>query len=171
MRNSRDVYFLVYDPREDQGLQGRSALDYRFVLDGLWTVDPLNPRQFRDSRGILVSSVDLPASAGSFVSSPLVKGDGEVEFVYRGAPGARISVVGNFNNWDPFMHPLKEDPQRNGFYRLRLRLPPGAVYYSFMVGAEKVNDPLNPKVAVYKDGESCSWVENSRAAPPPFRES
>lgn len=169
LRNSRDVYFLVYEPRQDAGLQGRTALDYRFILDGLWTVDPLNTRQFRDNRGVLVSTLDIPAATGTFINSPLVSGNGEVEFVFRGAPGARISVVGSFNNWDPFMHPLREDSQVPGIYRVRLRLPSGPVYYSYMVGAEKVNDPLNPRVATYKDGESCSWIENTRAAPAPFR--
>ena len=168
-RNSKDIYFYVYEPRSDLGLEGRKTLDYRFILDGLWTVDPTNPHKVRDNRGIFVSAVDFPSNLGNFLDSPLVQGNGEVEFVFRSATGRRISVVGNFNNWDPFMHPLDEDQTQAGIYRIKLKLPPGQVFYSFMVGAEKVNDPLNPRMATYDDGESCSWIENRLQPASPFR--
>jgi 1,4-alpha-glucan branching enzyme len=37
-------------------------------------------------------------------------------------PG-KVSVVGDFNSWDPFAHPLR--PRRNGTRSAVLTLPPG----------------------------------------------
>ena len=43
--------------------------------------------------------------------------------MFRGKPGRRVSLVGDFNNWDPFMDPLDETSP--GSYSVTLRVPAG----------------------------------------------
>ena len=58
------------------------------------------------------------------------------------APSAkRVSVVGNFNGWDPQAHPLR-GPDRFGVWSLSVPLPPGHYRYLFVVdGVRWVMDP------------------------------
>jgi 1,4-alpha-glucan branching enzyme len=48
----------------------------------------------------------------------------KVDFVLpQGAVPGEVSVVGAFNGWDPFAHPLR--PRRNGTRSAVVTLPPG----------------------------------------------
>ncbi len=48
----------------------------------------------------------------------------KVSFVLpRDAVAGNVSVVGDFNGWDPFAHPLQ--PRRNGTRSAAVTLPPG----------------------------------------------
>ena len=56
------------------------------------------------------------------------------------ASGAEsVRLVGDFNNWNASMHPMRRQP--DGSWRLRLRLPRGRHYYQFLVDGEPVLDP------------------------------
>jgi hypothetical protein len=49
----------------------------------------------------------------------------KVNFVLpKDAVAGKVSVVGDFNGWDPFAHPLQ--PRRNGTRSAVVTLPPGA---------------------------------------------
>ena len=54
----------------------------------------------------------------------------------------RVSVVGTFNGWDPYMNRLR-GPDTDGFYSIRLSVPRGPHYYYFMIDGQRVLDPLN----------------------------
>ena len=54
----------------------------------------------------------------------------------------RISVVGTFNNWDPFSDPLT-GPDDDGFYTLTRPVAQGVHYYYFLIDGRRVLDPLN----------------------------
>lgn len=78
--------------------------------------------------------------AGSRASGPLADGPVPVQFVLH-APGARsVSVVGDFNDWDPDALPMTRGG--GGVWSVVVPLAPGPVRYSFLVdGGEWRADP------------------------------
>lgn len=80
--------------------------------------------------------------AGAFFGNPaarLPRAPGGVEFALV-EPGARaVSVVGEFNGWDPNKQPMTRE---GGVWKARVALPPGVYEYQFVVdGHLWVPDP------------------------------
>jgi len=56
------------------------------------------------------------------------------------APQAEsVSLVGDFNNWDPVSHSMKKD--KKGVWKVSLNLGPGIYQYNFYVDGDWQNDP------------------------------
>jgi len=129
-------------------------LDYRMVIDGLWTTDPMNPVTVAGTGGIYNSRVSMPAR----LRAPLPDASpGLLSFTFYAPPGEKITVGGNFNNWDPFMYEMKETG--NGIYSLYLALPPGTYQYVFFHRGERHLDPVNPDRIYTKDGKPASQAQ------------
>jgi hypothetical protein len=134
--------------------EGLSSLEYRLVINGLWTIDPANPNKRIDESGIARSLAPMPT-----VQKPKQVQDTPartLSFRYTGAPGEVVYVAGSFNNWDPFMYELQEKSPGN--YSLTLPLPPGVYQYAYYIRGERVLDPSNP-VKVYRDKRPVSQAE------------
>jgi hypothetical protein len=151
------------DPYMDSGLlflvyripENFSELEYRMVIDGLWTTDPANPASRKDSRSGLTHSVlTLPAKPP--VPSPNNGPKGYLSFSFNGPPDATVTVAGSFNNWDPVMYELAESPA--GTYSLTIPLPPGTYQYVFFHRGERYLDPYNFRRAYTKEGNIASEV-------------
>jgi hypothetical protein len=97
-------------------------LEYRLVIDGLWTTDPLNPHYRIDQQSGIVRSIitmpEIQKIPTAFDGPP-----GTLTFNYQAPPGETVTVAGSFNGWDPFMYELRETSP--GFYALTLPLPSG----------------------------------------------
>ncbi|MDR0377693.1 MAG: glycogen-binding domain-containing protein [Spirochaetaceae bacterium] len=128
-------------------------LEYRLIIDGLWTADPLNPvRRMDDRSGIYRSVVILPKQRqppSAFDGPP-----GTLSFTYRASSGETITVAGDFNGWDPFMYELRETAPE--FYSLILPLPPGVYHYVFYHRGQRFPDPNNPARVYKSTGEAVS---------------
>lgn len=126
-------------------------MDYRMIIDGLWTTDPLNPLTFSGPSGVAESRFPLP-------ERPRVQAEktppGTYRFSYRAGPGETVAVGGSFNNWDPFMYELRETSP--GFYTLSLPLPPGTYQYVFFHRGEIIPDPANPRRLYNREGRIVS---------------
>ena len=74
-----------------------------------------------------------PGTAGSFAQFALT------------APGAnRVTVVGDFNQWDPHASPLARSA--DGRWRMRISMQPGRHEYAFVIDNHHwVTDPLAPQ--------------------------
>jgi hypothetical protein len=128
-------------------------LEYRLVIDGLWTTDPLNPRYRIDQKsGIVRSTVTMPEirKMPTAFDGP----SGTLTFNYQAPPGGTITVAGSFNGWDPFMYELRETSP--GFYALTLPLPPGTYHYVFFHRGQRVLDPYNHNRAYTVEGLAAS---------------
>ncbi|TKS59517.1 MAG: hypothetical protein EWM72_02085 [Nitrospira sp.] len=65
-----------------------------------------------------------------------------VTFEYFDPSATVVTLVGNFNQWDPKARPLKRDP--GGLWKGTVRLEPGIYQYKFVVNGERwEEDPLN----------------------------
>jgi hypothetical protein len=146
-KNENGVFLLLLDLPE-----GVDSLTYRIAVDGLWTHDPNNPARSEDAFGVVFSTFSLEGKPPRLLISPEVHPNGEVTFRFRGRPGRFVSVIGEFNRWDPYWEPMQEDRIRPGLYQVTLHLPPGQHYYVFSVDGERVPDPLNVELAEDPEG-------------------
>jgi len=153
----------VPDPYIDSGLQfyiykipdQLRELEYRLVINGLWTIDPANPNSRRDPvSGLSLSYLSLPQRPAN--NNPLNGLPEGLKFTFVGLPGEIVTVAGNFNNWDPFMYELKEIS--SGVYSITLPLPPGKYQYVFYCRGERFTDPYNSQRIYSRDGKAVSEI-------------
>jgi hypothetical protein len=148
------------DPYKDSGIlfyvyqipDGLEELEYRMVVNGLWTTDPANPRSRRDRSGISNSVVSIPRreEQKSVNDGP----PGSLNFRFEGPPGETVTVAGSFNGWDPFMYELREYPA--GVYSLSIPLPPGTYQYVFYHRGDWRLDPHNSRRTYTREGITAS---------------
>jgi len=150
------------NPYKDSGIifhihqipEGATEVEYRLVINGLWTTDPINPNTRRDSSGLSRSVISLPKK--EILPDPLKGPPGSLSFSFRGPPGESVTVAGNFNGWDPFMYELREGPV--GTYSINIPLPPGTYQYVFFHRGQRFVDPYNAKRIYAKDGKAASEI-------------
>ncbi|GHV83286.1 hypothetical protein AGMMS50212_06260 [Spirochaetia bacterium] len=142
----RDSNILFYPYTVPQTIK---KLEYRLIVDGLWTTDPSNPsKRFDMNFGIDVSCAPLPVFPETKPYGP--SDSGKVLFSFRAESGDTVSVAGDFNGWDPFMYELKET--QRGQFSFEIPLPAGTWHYVFFHNGKRVLDPANQKKAYAPDG-------------------
>lgn len=154
---SEDLFYYVMEVPEN-----REELVYRLVVDGVWGRDPLNPATRRVPGRVSASVVEIPREYQGEERFPAV-GEETVRFALEldedlhpflmtlrqerlptaEFAGSTVYVAGSFNNWDPFMHPLRRDPRQPNRFVTSVRVPPGRHYYYFVVDGVRVLDPNN----------------------------
>ena len=144
------ILFFIYQIPEDL-----NELEYRLVINGLWTVDPANPGSRRDPVSGLALSV-LPVPPRRITPNPLRGLPNGLNFSFNGPPGEIVTVAGDFNGWDPFMYELREYPA--GVYSITIPLPPGTYQYVFFNRGERFTDPYNPRRVYSRDGSAASEI-------------
>ena len=131
-------------------------LEYRLIIDGLWTIDPANPQSRTDAvSGLTYSVIAMPPRPSE--PGPLKGPPGSLSFNFRGPPGETVTVAGSFNGWDPFMYELREGPA--GVYTLDIPLPPGIYQYVFFHRGRRYLDPYNSRRIYTTDGRAASEIE------------
>ena len=100
-------------------------ITYKYLVDGIWTPDPLNADRIDDRMGSYLSVAEpVVKTEGKQVSWRTV-GRNAIEFrIYR-PEASFISLVGDFNNWNPEDDILAKG--QDGIWRLRKKLFPGTV--------------------------------------------
>jgi hypothetical protein len=150
-------------PYKDSGLQFfvlqvpdyLREVEYRLVINGLWTIDPANPKFRRDPvSGLSMSVVSMPLRPANY--NPMNGLPEGLDFNFFGPPGETVTVAGSFNGWDPFMYELREGPA--GHYSLKIPLPPGIYQYVFFHRGQRFTDPHNPRRSYARDGSAASEV-------------
>ena len=147
---TRDSGILFHVEVIPDGLQN---MDYRMIIDGLWTIDPTNPQSITGGGGILHSRVSVPSRPRryeTYYDAVL----GQVFFGFPAPSGEIITIGGSFNNWDPFMYEMRETSP--GFYTIAIALPPGTYQYAFFYRGERHLDPYNHERAYTRDGKIAS---------------
>ena len=76
------------------------------------------------------------------------------------APGAkRVTLVGDFNDWDPNAHPLKH--RVDGSWGLQVTLGHGHHHYLFLVDGKPTIDPRAQGIARNEQNEKVSLLSVS----------
>jgi hypothetical protein len=152
--NEKGVFVLDYPVPE-----GVREIRYRITVDGLWMADPANPNVDSDVTGAEFSVFTLEREPVRPIENPRRERGGELTFTFHGAPGRRVSLLGDFNNWDPFMDYLAE--KTPGSYTITLRVPSGPHWYVFFTEGRKVLDMFNTETGVDPDGATVSYFSLS----------
>lgn len=153
--NEHGVFVLDY-PVPEAAIEAGCRIVYRIVVDGLTMSDPSNPLREIDDRGVEVSVYEIASAITRSVANPQLKG-GTATFVYRGSPGSRVVLVGDFNAWDPFADGYLMREVRPGEYSLTIEKPrAGRHYYAYFVDGRKVLDAANSETGVDPDGRRVS---------------
>jgi hypothetical protein len=151
-QDSGILFFTYVIPEKVQ------TLEYRLIINGLWTVDPLNPNFRYDKKtGTERSVLKLPDIKRVPASTIGGVSQGNASFAYRADRGHNITLAGDFNNWDPFMYTLEE--RADGWYTIDLALPPGVWHYVFYYDGERQLDQNNHSTIYYSNGTTASSVE------------
>ncbi len=139
---------------------------YKFVVDGNWAVDALNPKTADDGYGGKNSMIEVtqvvenkkPAAS----SGPAVVKEG-TKFVYKGKANT-VLISGSFNDWNGMRSSLTEASP--DVWEIVLPLAAGQYQYKFVVDGNWVIDALNPATADdgYGGKNSAITVKKSAAA-------
>ncbi len=145
-RNEYGVFVLDFPVPE--GLQ---EVRYRIEVDGLWMADPNNPMVTQDDLGTELSVFEITEQPLRPLVNPALNARGAT-FVWRGAPGQHVSIVGDFNGWDPFDAGSLLNETSPGVYTVTVSVRPGRHYYSFFAAGTAALDPTNSQTATDPDG-------------------
>jgi 1,4-alpha-glucan branching enzyme len=80
----------------------------------------------------------------------------EVNFFYIAAEAKSVSVIGDFNNWQPGVHAMKRQP--DGGWLLRIPLHHGHHRYAFCVDGKAVLDPRAQGISRNDHNERVSLI-------------
>lgn len=132
-------------------------VQYKFNVDGLWTDDPSNAFKEDDKRGSYISLSESEAPVeGRLVTYKMTDKNRILFRTYK--PDARvISLVGDFNGWNPEHDVMKRGG--DGIWRIEKRLTAGVYRYKFIVDGEWQPDLFNPESASDSAGDLCSLIK------------
>jgi 1,4-alpha-glucan branching enzyme len=80
-----------------------------------------------------------------------------VNFTYAAPAARRVTLVGDFNDWQPDAFPMKRHP--DGTWSFQVPLNHGAHHYQFLVDGKPTLDPKAMGVARNESDEKVSLVE------------
>lgn len=140
---TNEVWTLKWTERLDSG-----DYDYKLIVDDIWIADPYNTNSYLNLSGDEVSTFTLEDDFMPNKSYPLWI-EGHTYRFYLDIEGANnVTLVGNFNHWNPYALPLEN--LGGGEWQLDYELPGGYAIYCFVVDGMWVPDPNN--LTQYSDG-------------------
>lgn len=78
----------------------------------------------------------------------------EIQFSLEAVEAKKVSLVGEFNNWDPDADPMQME--ENGKWTKSKMLSPGMLEYKFWVDGQWIQDPENLRVC-----QNCFGTRNN----------
>jgi 1,4-alpha-glucan branching enzyme len=79
----------------------------------------------------------------SAIKSELKPKRRKITFSLESPDAKEVILMGDFNQWDPKVHPMKKN--KNGVWEKMTLLFPGTYEYRFMVDGKWETDPENPQ--------------------------
>jgi hypothetical protein len=150
-RNSHGVFFFLLSwPYVEN-------IDYRLIVDGIWMTDPACSSFVPGSNGVELTRFSVGRERANEKVSPQIDQQNQVVCRYWGGEGDTVYLAGDFNNWDPYMFPMKETSP--GFYEIALNLSGGVYHYCYYINGKSSTDPLNERVAINPFGEEVSRLD------------
>ncbi|TGK00655.1 carbohydrate-binding module 48 [Leptospira semungkisensis] len=156
-KNDKGIFYGVVDIVGDGLYEAKPAYEYKFKVDGIFTHDPENSDTVEDGEGSLVSRIAYRQGGANKQTSTRILEDSPyeekefrtVEFRIYQPQAEMVSLVGEFNHWDPEADFLEKE--RNGVFRVIKKLKPGEYQYNFIVDGKIVLDTYNPLTVLRED--------------------
>jgi 1,4-alpha-glucan branching enzyme len=79
-----------------------------------------------------------------------------VNFICMATEAKSVSLVGDFNNWQPQATPMKRQP--DGCWLAQVQLGPGHHHYQFIVDGKPALDPRAQGIARNAQGQKVSLI-------------
>jgi 1,4-alpha-glucan branching enzyme len=150
-RGENGVWFVLIDD-----FNSGEKLKYKFIIDGIWMNDPENIDKEDDGIGSFVSVADpVKEKEGKNVSYRITDSN-KVEFRIFSPKAAFISLVGDFNHWNPENDILKKGS--DGIWRIKKHIPAGKYKYKFVIDGQWSLDIYNSRTASDEAGTLCSLI-------------
>lgn len=152
-RNENGIWYYFLD--EDQF--HKRIIEYKYIVDSLWISDPNNSEKIDDGTGSFISLANNCKKSFSHHLTYRILDNNIVEFrIFR--PGAKyISLVGDFNNWNPENDILQKG--ENGVWSIKKYIPSGSYLYRYIIDGFWVQDTYNPETASDISGDLCSVIK------------
>jgi 1,4-alpha-glucan branching enzyme len=150
-RGVNGVWYYFYSVGSEERPGG---VKYKFYTDGIWTHDPRNPFKEDDGAGSILSLSSLPSPYYTTRVTYRVMDKNTVEFRTYNSGARIISLVGDFNNWNPENDLMKRGD--DGIWRLVKKLPAGRYRYIYLVDGMGTPDIYNPESSSTVNGDVCS---------------
>jgi 1,4-alpha-glucan branching enzyme len=80
----------------------------------------------------------------------------KVTFSLRSPDAKEVILMGDFNQWNPKVHPMKKN--KNGMWEKMTFLFPGTYEYLFMVDGRWENDPENNQTRANRFGTKNNFI-------------
>jgi len=74
----------------------------------------------------------------------------KVTFLFESTEARNVFLSGDFNNWNPNAHPMKNDG--NGRWSRAVMIPPGKYEYKFIADGKWIEDPRNDQICLNNYG-------------------
>ncbi|MBN1500027.1 MAG: hypothetical protein JW982_07725 [Spirochaetes bacterium] len=139
-------------------------INYKFIIDGIWTYDTENPEKKDDMAGSFVSLAFPPAAEFSrHVSYRIIEKKDRystIEFRIYNKDAYYISLAGDFNRWNPENDVLQKG--RDGIWTITKKIPFGTFRYKFMIDGKWEVDLYNENTGSDPAGDICSLLHNKK---------
>jgi 1,4-alpha-glucan branching enzyme len=132
-------------------------IKYKFIIDGIWSNDPENIDKEDDGIGSFVSVVEPVKEKDGKNVTYRITDKNKVEFRIYKPYAAFISLVGDFNHWNPENDILKKGA--DGIWRLKKHIPLGKYKYKYIIDGKWSIDLYNSASASDESGSLCSLLE------------
>ncbi|EPG76189.1 carbohydrate-binding module 48 [Leptospira fainei serovar Hurstbridge str. BUT 6] len=165
-KNDKGIFYGIIDIVGDTSYDPKPAYEYKFRVDGLFTHDPGNPDTYEDGAGSLVSRIAYRHGGPNKQVSTRILDDSPheekefrtVEFRIYQPQADSVTLVGDFNHWDPEADFMERE--RNGVFRIVKKLKPGEYLYNFVVDGKVIPDTYNPLTLLREDTGEISSALN-----------
>ncbi len=143
-------YFLSLDG-------GNQKVEYKYLVDGHWIMDPQNADRIDDGMGSYLSTIESPISSERKRVTYRNIDKTIVEFRIYKPRATFVSIVGDFNYWNPENDLLTKG--KDGVWRLQKKLYPGKYRYKYIIDGDWVPDLYNSNSGSDNSGTICSIIE------------
>jgi 1,4-alpha-glucan branching enzyme len=145
VKNSHNVFVYFYNKTDKRSIVlVEGTYRYRYLVDGVWMKDKTNRKSVHDIYGTELSSFEVPKPITIISHNPVQVNENSYIFYYRDDNAKNVFIVGDFNNWNPYSHPLRKN--RGGIWEIEIDLVPGAYAYRFIVDGLFRRDPIGTKI-------------------------
>jgi len=145
VKNIHNVYVYLYNEKDERSVVLKEGkYRYRYLVDGIWMKDEKNYKYVYDSYGTELSYFEVKKPIIITAYNPVHVSNNKYVFYYRDETAKKVYIVGDFNNQNPYSHPLKKN--KSGIWEIELHLPPGSYAYRFIVDGIYSRDPLGTKI-------------------------
>ncbi len=150
-RGDHGVWYYLVESNDSNDM-----IRYKLCVDGIWIADPLNDHKSDDGAGSYVSILrNTKKQEGKHLTYRVLnKRKNIVEFRVYAPQASIVSLVGDFNNWNPENDLLKKDS--DGVWRLKKRITDGKYRYNYIIDGKWKIDRYNPRTATNRIGQMCS---------------